>query len=111
MGKKYINFRDVFSIFFIDFSFFKEISSYDVDFNLVDNSFIKEKHVLGLMGDYSKFLISKKTFSIFKDVKNFFNLDDFQFLKSEVRSRKLFNFIFELKTNSPMYTRTKNLKT
>lgn len=111
MSKKYINFRDVFSIFFIDFSIFKEISSYDVDFTLVEDSFIKEKHYLSFMGDYCKFLISKKTFESFKDIKDFFDFDHFQFVKTEIKYRNLINFVFELKTNSPMYTRTKNLRT
>jgi len=107
---KYINFRDLFSIFFVDFTFLKNISAYDVDFKLVNNTLLSEKHVLGFMADYSKFLISKKTFSIFMDVKDFFKADDIDFVKSEIRSKKLFNFIFEVKTNSPVFNRFKNMK-
>lgn len=62
------------------------------------------------MADYSKFLISKKTFSVFMEVKDFFKSDEVQFIKSEIRSRKLFNFIFEVKTNSPIFNRSKNLR-
>ena len=113
---KYINFRDIFSIFFIDFTELKNLSLYDSDelnFQLVeeeDNSLLNEKHILGFMGDYSKFLVSKKTSSIFMDVKDFFEVDDIHFVKSEIRSRKLFNFIFEIKTNSPMFNRFTNMK-
>jgi len=111
---KYINFRDIYSIFFIDFSTLKQLSFYDSDelnFQIVeDNSLLNEKHILGFMGDYSKFLVSKKTSSIFMDVKNFFEFDDIHFVKSEIRSRKLFNFIFEIKTNSPMFNRFNNIK-
>ena len=32
------------------------------------------------MADYSKFLVSKKTFSIFMEVKDFFKFDDVQFV-------------------------------
>jgi hypothetical protein len=39
---KYINFRDLFSIFFVDFSIFKNIASYDLDFELKDESLIKQ---------------------------------------------------------------------
>lgn len=107
---KYINFRDLFSIFFIDFSIFKNIAAYDLNFDLKEESLVKEKYVLGFMADYSKFLTSKKTFSIFMDVKDFFKSDDIQFIKSEIRSRKLFNFIFEIKTNSPLFNRSKNIR-
>jgi hypothetical protein len=39
---KYINFRDLFSIFFIDFSIFKNIASYDLNFELKDGSLVKK---------------------------------------------------------------------
>lgn len=84
---KYVNFRDLFSVFFVDFTFLKNISAFDVDFQLVDNTLLSEKHILGFMADYSKFLVSKKTFSIFMDVKDFFKADDIDFVKSEIRSR------------------------
>jgi hypothetical protein len=108
---KYINFRDLFSIFFIDFTFLKNISAYDVELKRVNNySLLNQKHILGFMADYSKFLVSKKTFSIFMDVKDFFKGDATDFIKSEIRSRKLFKFIFEVKTNSPIFNRFKNIK-
>jgi len=94
---KYVNFRDLFSIFFVDFTFLKNIAAFDVDFKLVDNTLLSEKHVLGFMADYSKFLISKKTFSVFMDVKDFFKADDMDFVKSEIRSRNYLILFLKLK--------------
>ena len=65
---KYINFKDLFSIFFLDNIAFKELLIHDSligNYSLVEGSLIKEQYMGGFMADYAKFLNIRKTFSVF----------------------------------------------
>jgi hypothetical protein len=107
-GNKYITFKDLFSIFFIDNNSFKQLLITEINngnFELVNNSFIKESYMVGFMADYAKLLNVKKALSIFKNVKEFFKLADISLVKTVYNSQKLLSLILDSKVDSANYNK------
>jgi hypothetical protein len=105
---KYMQFKDLFSIFFLDSSSFKELLMYDGDvghFYLNNNSLIKESYMLGFMADYVKLLSIKETFSVFKDLRDFFDLYARSYVKGFYRQKKLFSSFIDSKVDSLNFNR------
>lgn len=107
---KYIQFKDVFSIYFIDFCSFQTYLCTEVQLTLIEHSLVGEKFFSSFMDDYSKFLNIKKTFSIFKDIKEFFNLSDVSFVKTAFRTKKLLHSVFYTKINNLFFNQSQILK-
>lgn len=106
---KYIQFRDVFSIYFIDFYSFQTYLCTESKLTLIEHSLVGEKFFVSFIGDYVKFLNIKKTFSLFKDIKEFFNLSETALIKSAYRTKKLLNSVFYTKINNLFFSKSQTL--
>lgn len=84
---KYVNFKDAFSIFYLDFSKFAKLT-FQGNFTKVIPS-VKYKYMRGFVTDFSTVLKVRKTFSNFKNIKDFFKSDDVVFTKNAFRSYKV----------------------
>ena len=112
-NSKYLNFKNLFSIFFLDNNSFKELLVYDnvnKVFDLSNTSIVKERYMLGFMADYSKFLNIKKSFFFFKDIKKFFKLSEVSFVKNIYRNKKLISSVYDSRINSLFFNRWKNVR-
>ena len=107
---KYIQFKDIFSIYFIDFYSFQTYLCTENQLTLIEHSLVGEKFFSSFMGDYAKFLNIKKTFSVFKDVKDFFNLSDLTLIKTAYRTKKLLHSVFYNKINNLFFSQSLSLK-
>jgi len=98
LSGKYVEFKDLFSIFYLDPSSFKDLMLRDGDighFTLSSKSLIKNRYMLGFASDYAKLLLIRKTFSQFIDVKEVFKSSDISFVKTSYRNNKLLSMIFD----------------
>ena len=107
---KYIQFKDVFSIYFIDFCSFQTYLCTESQLSLIEHSLVGEKFFSSFMGDYAKFLNIKKTFSNFTDIKAFFNLSDTTLIKTAYRTKKLLHSVFYTKINNLFFNQSLTLK-
>jgi F0F1-type ATP synthase beta subunit len=99
---KYMEFKDLFAIFYLDPVSFKELilrETADAKFFLSEKSLIRKRYMISFTADYAKFLKIRKTFSIFKSVKEFFKSQDLFFIKTLYRSKKLLSNIYDIKVS------------
>lgn len=107
---KYIQFKDVFSIYFIDFYSFQTYLCTENKLTMIEHSLVGENFFSTFMGDYTKLLNIKKSFLLFKNIKEFFNLSETHLVKSAYRTRGLLNSVFYTKINNLFFGNSQTFK-
>jgi proton translocating ATP synthase F1 alpha subunit len=106
---KYINFKDLYSIFSIDTKSFKQLLIVDKNLRKKDffrNSFVKFRYSVALAADFANILSIRKTFRNFLVIKSSHALGAIDFAKTLYRSKKLIDFFLYDRINSVNFTKS-----